>query len=212
MEQGTDWAAWHDEYADAGSPLSRRLRIIQHHLDAYLDETAPRSIRALSACAGDGRDLLGVLSRRTDAARVSATLMELDPGLAKRAAEAASVIGLGGVEVRCADAGTSAAYADAVPADLVLLCGVFGNVADDDVRRTIGALPAFCRPGALVIWTRHRRSPDLTPAIRAWFGQATFEEQAFTAPADVGFSVGAHRFRGDTTSLEPGVRLFSFLR
>ena len=48
MENGTDWGAWHEGYGDERSPLSRRLRIVQHHLDAYLDETAPAPISAVS--------------------------------------------------------------------------------------------------------------------------------------------------------------------
>lgn len=31
----------------------------------------------------------------------------------------------------------------------------------------------------MVIWTRHRRLPDLTPRIRAWFTDAGFDEVAF---------------------------------
>ena len=42
----------------------------------------------------DGRDLLGVLSRRTDAHRVTALLIEHDAGLAARAREAADTLRL----------------------------------------------------------------------------------------------------------------------
>jgi len=54
--------------------------------------------------------------------------------------------GLTGVEVRCADAGDLEAYAGTVPADLVLLAGVLGNISDADVRATIAALPALAPP------------------------------------------------------------------
>ncbi len=67
-----------------------------------------------------------------------------------------------------ADAGDLTAYAKAVPADLVLMAGVFGNISDADVRRTIGALPQLCADGATVIWTRTRRAPDLTLTGQAW--------------------------------------------
>ena len=43
-------------------------------------------------------------------------------------------------------------FADVLPAD-VLLCGIFGNVSDRDIRRTVRAAPALCRAGATVIWT-----------------------------------------------------------
>src|SRR6476659_7369793 len=161
----TDWRAWHAGYADPASGMSARLAAVQGVIGRWLDETAPRPVRVLSACAGDGRDLLGVLEERADVQRVRATLLEADPALARSAAGAARRLGLKGVRVRCADAGTTRGYAGSVPADLVLLCGIFGNVSDVDVHRTIRALPQLCAPGALVVWTRHRRDPDLTPTI-----------------------------------------------
>ncbi len=36
-------------------------------------------------------------------------------------------------------------------APLVLMAGVFGNITDDDVHRTIQALPPLCAPQATVI-------------------------------------------------------------
>ena len=62
-----------------------------------------------------------------------------------------------------------------------MLCGIFGNVSDRDIERTIRAAPALCRPGATVIWTRHRRPPDLTAQVRAWFTESGFEDVAFDA-------------------------------
>ena len=74
-----------------------------------------------------------------------------------------------------------ASFADALPASALLLCGIFGNVSDRDIQRTIEAAPALCAAGATVIWTRHRRPPDLTPRIRAWFAGSGFDEIAFDA-------------------------------
>ena len=75
----TDWDAWHDDYADPTSPLAQRLQVVQRAIEGHLDSSAPRDVRVVSACAGDGRDLLQVLERRDDADRVSATLIEADP-------------------------------------------------------------------------------------------------------------------------------------
>lgn len=116
------------------------------------------------------------------------------------------------VELRQTDAGTTDAYERAVPADPVLLCGIFGNVSDADVEGTIAAAPSFCRPGALVLWTRHRKEPDLTPRIRGWFASPGFLEEDFITPAHGIWSVGAHRFRGSPQPLVPGQRLFTFVR
>ncbi len=203
----TDWQAWHLPYADPDSPLSRRLRLVQEHIGAWLDERPYERLTVVSACAGRSHDLLGVLAARDDAHRVRATLIESDPGNAAAARQAAPR----GVAVVRADAGRLASYAGAVPADLVLLAGVFGNIGDD-VRRTIEALPQLCAAGATVIWTRTRRPPDLTPAVRGWFDAAGFAEQAFEAPGDVLFSVGVHRFTGTPRPLDTAARIFTFTR
>ncbi|MGZ4437575.1 MAG: class I SAM-dependent methyltransferase family protein [Nocardioidaceae bacterium] len=207
----TDWDAWHHDYADPGSALSRRLRTVQAHLRDELD-ARPGPLRVLSLCAGDGRDLLEVLDGRPDADRVSGVLVETDDRNVDRARAELDRLGLAGLEMRNADAARTDAFEDAVPADLVLLCGIFGNIGDDDVARTVAAAPQLCAPGALVLWTRHRQDPDLTPRIRAWFASAGFAEVAFTAPDDGIWSVGAHRLVGEPRPLVAGERLFTFVR
>jgi hypothetical protein len=206
----TDWLAWHEAYADPGSSLSRRLHVVQGLVEDHLDRHEG-AVRVVSACAGDGRDLLGVLEQRDDAARVGGRLVETDPTLVRRARARAAELGLD-LEVRQEDAGTTSAYAGATPADLVLLCGVFGNVTDDDVERTVHATPGLCASGATVVWTRHRGAPDLTPRIRQWFSAAGFSELGWYAPDDDEVGVGAHRYDGDPVALEPGQPLFTFLR
>jgi len=159
---GTDWVEWHAQYEDEGSVLTRRLRAVQRGIRAFLDGNPGRPLRVVSACAGDGRDLIEVLAADPEAAaRVAARLVELDPALAARAREAAAEHGLTGVEIVEADAGSTDAYAGAVPADLLLFCGVFGNVSDADVEGTIRVLPQLCAPGAGLIWTRRRYPPEV---------------------------------------------------
>ena len=96
--------------------------------------------------------------------------------------------------------------------DVLLLCALFGNITDRDIRRTVRAAPALCRAGATVIWTRHRRPPDLTPRIRAWFASAGFAEIAFDAlETSASTSVGAHRLSRGPAAGPPDGRLFTFL-
>lgn len=211
LMNGRNWQAWHDPYTDPGSPLSRRLRLVQQHINAWLDERPGVAVATVSVCAGQGHDLLGVLSARSDSARVRATLVELDEGNVAVAREAVSAAGLDHVEVVCADAGLPETYLGAVPADLVLLAGVFGNISHADVRRTVAALPQLCAPRATVIWTRTRREPDLTPQLRQWLKLAGFVEEAFDAPEDVLFSVGMHRLVNTPQPLRAQGRLFRFL-
>jgi hypothetical protein len=206
-----DWLAWHAAYDDPSSALSARLRCVRSHLSDAVDRAPAGRVRLVSLCAGQGHDVIGVVPghpRRND---VRAVLVESDPRNVVLARRAAARQGLPGLEVRQADAGLVASLADVLPADVLLLCGIFGNVSDRDIRRTVDAAPALCRAGAAVIWTRHRRPPDLTPRIRAWFASAGFGEVAFDAlETSVLTSVGVHRLgRGSAAGLPDG-RLFTF--
>jgi hypothetical protein len=207
----TDWHDWHSPYADDASALSRRLRLVQRLIDDWLDERQEPSLRVVSVCAGQGNDLVGVLARRSDAGRVRAELIEQDARNVAAARTSVAAAGLAGITVTCADAGDFAAYRTVVPADLVLLAGVLGNISDQDVRATINAVARLCAPGATVIWTRTRRSSDLTPAVRSWFAGAGFTELAFHAPPEVLFSVGVHRLHDQVDGPPPKGKIFTFM-
>jgi hypothetical protein len=206
-----DWVAWHAAYDDPQSPLSARLRVVRRHLSGALDVAPPGPVRLVSLCAGQGHDVLGVLPGHPRGPQVSAVLVEYDPrnaALARRGAEQAD---LPRVEVRQADAARVGNYADALPADVLLLCGIFGNVSDEDIERTATAAPALCAPGATVIWTRHRRAPDLTPRIRGWFQASGFDEVAFDTPdTQTRVSVGVGRLAVAPPAALPDGPLFSF--
>ena len=205
-----DWVQWHRDYDNPDSMLSRRLGMVQGHLRAELDRAPAGSIRLISLCAGQGRDVLGVLTGHPRRDEVRARLVELDERNVAAARVAVESAGLTGVEVVQGDAGITDAYVGAVPAEIVVACGIFGNIPGRDIEATVAALPSLCAPGALVLWTRHRRPPDLTPDIRAWFGAAGFREEAFDLSQDSFMSVGAHRLTGEPTELVPGQRLFTF--
>jgi hypothetical protein len=206
-----DWVEWHRAYEDPNSLLSRRLELVQGHLRAELDRAPAGDVRLISLCAGQGRDVIGVLAGHRRREDVRARLIEWDARNVAVARQAAETAGLEGVEVVEADAGVTDACLGAVPARIVVACGVFGNISADDIRTTVAALPSLCAPEALVLWTRHRRPPDLTPAIRSWFAEAGFREEAFHISKDAFMSVGAHRLAGEPTALVPGRRLFTFV-
>ena len=205
-----DWVEWHRDYDDPGSLLSRRGELVRGHLRGELELAPAGDARLISLCAGPGRDVIGALTGHPRRHDVRARLVELDERNVALARQAAQAAGLHGVEVLQADAGITDACAGAVPAQVVVACGIFGNITDSDIQATVAALPSLCAPGALVLWTRHRRPPDLTPAIRSWFGEAGFREEAFHTSHDGFMSVGAHRLAGEPAALTPGQRLFTF--
>jgi predicted O-methyltransferase YrrM len=212
---GRDWQAWHQEYDDPASSLSRRLADVRAQL-ARLLEDGVGPLRLLSLCSGDGRDTIPVLAGCDR--EVEACLVELDPELAERARRAADEAGVE-LEVRTADAGALATFADRLSVDILMLCGVFGNISDADVERCVDASRALVRPGGAVVWTRGSRVPDDPtdrrgdPAewIRRLFRQAGYEEVAFIAPADASYRVGVVR-QPSVADVELPDRLFSFVR
>jgi hypothetical protein len=205
------WLDWHDQYNEAGSTLSRRLELVRAQIQGHLDRAAPGPIRAISICAGQGRDLIGVLANHPRRRDVTSRLVELDPDNAAEARRLAADAGLDRVEVVTADASVTTAYEGAVPADLVLACGVFGNITDADIDRTIGYLPTFCAPGATLIWTRHRMAPDATPRIRARLADVGFEEVAFEPVENAHATVGTNRLASEPPPFERDVKLFEFV-
>jgi len=206
---GRDWRAWHDAYDDPGSSLARRLAVVRARIADAIDAAPPGPLRAVAMCAGEGRDLIPVLASHPRGPDVTARLVELDPALAATARRSAARTGLPGVQVVTGDASLTDAYAGLVPADLVLACGVFGNISDSDIRRTVGCCAQLCTTGGTTVWTRARKPPDLVPRICDWFGEEGFELSWVSDPA-AGFGVGVHRFTARPRPLVAGLRMFSF--
>jgi hypothetical protein len=212
MAPRTDWHVWHQDYDDPSSELSRRRRSVQQQVEDWLDSRVDETLRVVSACSGTGLDLLEVLARRpADAERVTARLIELDDDLAGAAESYATAHDLEWIDVLRADAGTTDSYAGAVPADLVMMCGVFGNIVDRDILETVRLLPAMCAEGATVLWTRGRFESDFALTIREWFADAGFEEVAMDMPTDVGYRVGAHRLVRPPRDLPAATTFFTFV-
>ena len=205
-----DWQAWHDDYALPDSALSQRLRSVQQQIGRALDEAPPGRLRVISLCAGQGHDLLGVVQRHPRREDITARLVELDPHNATVAKRTAQATGLRGIDIVVGDAAMTYHYHGMVPANIVLACGVFGNITDQDIEHTLAHCAQFCAHGATLIWTRHRNSPDHVPWICRRLEQAGFELQWLSDP-DEGFGVGVHRFTGQPQPLDPTARLFTFI-
>ena len=104
---------------------------------------------------------------------------------------------------------SASAPANALPADVACCC------AASSAAPVISSAPCWRHPACArrvtVIWTRHRRPPDLTPQVRAWFTAAGFDELAFDA-LDTGplSAVGANRLRRAPSAVLPAQPLFTF--
>lgn len=206
-----DWKQWHEKYDDPRQGYAARLETVRARLREALDAAPPGPLTALSVCAGQGRDLIPVLAAHPRGRDVRARLVELDPDLAEDARCRAREAGLAGVEVVTGDAALTDHYADLAPADLVLVCGLYGNIAHPDIENTVAACAALCATGGTVVWTRGR-TPDagIVRRICGWYEQHGFE-QLFLSEPEVVLCVGAHRHTAAATPLPGGQRLFDFV-
>ncbi len=204
-----DWHSWHGDYDVPGSSLARRLAVVQEQVRSALDACPPGPLTVVSLCAGEGRDLLEVLPAHPRRDDVRARLVELDPRSTAAAEESIRVAGLSGVEVVEGDAALVDHYQDLVPADVVLVCGVFGNIVDADIERTVDTCRQLTKSGGTVIWTRHRGEPDLVPTICRWFEEREFDRIWLSGP-EAGFGVGVHRLTGRPDPLILARSMFVF--
>jgi Putative methyltransferase len=207
-----DWVMWHGQYERADSSLARRLVVVRRRIGHALASLQPgQPLHILSLCAGDGRDLLPELAgsgRRYD----RATLVEWNATLAARATQGAEELGLDHVVVIAGDAGRSATFADLLPVDLLLLCGIFGNISDDDIRATVAATRAMLTAGGIVVWTRGKSDRDIRPVVRGWFAEEGLEELSFDGDPEP-FGIGVSRLAAPAAPT-PALpeRLFTFTR
>ena len=201
----TDWLAWHDAYDSSTSSLSRRVAVVRDRLSEVLTECGPTST-ILSLCAGDGRDILDLDPRPTS---VRTILVELNEELAHRAKRKAA--GLPMVEIRCADASDLATIVDVVPVDVLLFCGILGNVDPDTVGDVVGRIAGLLRPGGTVIWTRGGSDPDQRQRVRGEFLDNGFDELSFDGEPER-FGVGVSRLRTTAPAPPADTPLFTFIR
>jgi SAM-dependent methyltransferase len=205
-----DWRAWHDAYDDPESWQAQRLAMVQERIRIALDAAPPGPVTVLALVAGQGRDLLPVLTSHPRRDEVTARLVELDPHNAEAARTAARDGGLTRVDVVTGDAALIGHYLDLAPADLVLMCGLFPHLSDDDVTNVIRHATSLTKRGGTVIWTRHHHNPDPVPQIAAWFTEEGFRQLWISDP-DVEYGVGVHQYQRDPRLAVPGVRLFTFV-
>ena len=207
-----DYVAWHDDYGRLGSRLHLRLVVVRDLLAEALDELPDGPLRVISMCAGQGHDVVTVARRHRRGSDLLGRLVEHHPHNAAVARAAIAAAGLAGLEVIEGDAGSSDAYAGACPANVVLVCGVLGNISDGEIERTLRFLPRLCAPDAWVVWTRGPRPAGIIDKIEGWLVDVGFEPQRLVVPDAPPFGVGAARLVGPTQPFETGVRLFEFRR
>lgn len=209
-----NWEHWHKGY-NVEPSMQARLRLVREQAGRLLQEHPPGPFQIISLCAGDSRDLLGLLRQHPRREDVTAWLLDTDQASLDRGRRAAEKAGL---DRQCrfiqADAASARSYAGMIPADLIVISGVFGHLRPADVARLIEGLSMLCRTGGHVIWNRHLVHNDGSvqmPIIREGLRTAGFDEVQFQTTAPDGFAVGCARCTGATQPLDPTRVFFEFV-
>ncbi|MDZ8186955.1 MAG: class I SAM-dependent methyltransferase family protein [Nostoc sp. ChiSLP02] len=207
-----DWYEWHDLY-NTEPKLQQRLEIVREYIAYSLNASPDGTIRIVSVCAGDGRDLLGVLKNHHRAKDVRARLVEINPDLVERGRATIESLGLSKqIEFINGDATLSSNYIGAVPADIAIACGVFGNLPDEgELSRLLDNLSFLSKPGTFVLWTRgHSQGIPHSDNVRRIFSKSGFEEVNFKLTATGDMGVGIHRYLGENLPQPKEQQLFVF--
>jgi 2-polyprenyl-3-methyl-5-hydroxy-6-metoxy-1,4-benzoquinol methylase len=192
----------------------KRLQAVQDHFAASLAEAEPGPVRVVSICAGDGRDVMGVLESHARREDVNAWLVELDrksveAGIKRRDATGLSKL----VTFLHADATDFATFKNILPCDIVMVCGVWGHVPPAERLSLVKALGKFCKPGGTVVWSRGvDRGRSRFTDIQALFEHNSFERVSESITPDDKWAICTHRYMGRPVEVPTSGRIFNFQR
>src|SRR5262249_27660144 len=140
------WNSW-PQSAYKKQRYRHRLCAVQDHFRECLDSAPSGPIRVVSMCAGDGRDVIEVLSSHPRRNDVAAWLVELNAHSVAEGRRRAKNAGLlDRVTFLNKDATDYATYATIAPADILLVCGVWGHVPIHERTALINAIAYLCKP------------------------------------------------------------------
>jgi hypothetical protein len=209
-----DWQQWHTRY-EHSPRLQARLALVQQHLALAIDSCTHPTVQMISICAGDGRDVIPTVRDHPRGRSCSAFLLEAHPALVAAGTRAIIAAGLTEhVRFVQVDATYSTPYLPLIPAAIVLVCGVFGNMLREQIPSFVQHLPALCQQDGTVIWTRHSHDPATDPAIhqlQSAFAAAGFRAQHEAATAPAGFLVASYRSTRTPHPLADNRKLFDFV-
>lgn len=210
------WRVWSDwpEQAYQHPRYQQRLAAVQQHLAECLDLAPLGSVRILSMCAGDGRDVIGVLDSHPRRKDVVAWLVELDRQSVALGVRKAANAGLTHtVNFIYGDATDYATYQHIAPANIVLVCGVWGHVPVHERAFFVRAIATLCKPNGTVIWTRGvSLGMDRLREIQSHFAGSPWEEVRVSLTDDQKWAVATHRYCGPWLALPVSGRIFNFQR
>jgi hypothetical protein len=207
------WSNW-PAHSYLRERYQQRLAAVQDHLSESLELATPGPVRIVSLCAGDGRDVIGVLPTHPRRDDVRAWLVELDRDSVAAGIEQRHAAGLDDrVEFIQGDATDYATYRGLLPCDIVLMCGVLGHVRPVERSLLVQRLRAFCKPRGAVIWTRGvKRGMARYNEFKSLFEDHSFELARETLTPEGKWGICAHRYAALPCDAPESGRIFQFQR
>jgi len=207
------WHGWAGRAYHKGR-YQLRLSVVQAHLTECLEVAPAGPLRIVSVCAGDGRDVIGVLRSHPRRTEVTAWLVELDRVSVTAGIQLTTSEGLGkSVNFLHKDATAFETYLQIAPSDILLVCGVWGHVPVDERSQLVYALSCFCRPGGTVIWTcGAKKGGNRVQAIQSLFTGSSWECVRLSSTPDQRWAVATHRYCGPPNALPRSGPIFNFQR
>ena len=165
-------------------------------------------------CAGDGRDVIGVLRNHPRQNDVRAWLVELNGESIEAGMDRASKAHLeNSVRFLSQDATDYATYRQIAPANIILVCGVWGHVPADERPQLVQGLSTLCAPGGMVVWTCGALRGMARPrAIQSLFRGPAWEEVRVSVTLDTTWLVATHRYAGPRAEPPTSGAIFHFQR
>jgi hypothetical protein len=210
------WRVWNDWPQEVYQRQSyqQRLAKVQEHFAECLDNAPRGPVRVLSLCAGDGRDVIGVLSSHPRRFDVTAWLVESNWNSVAIGVRHAASAGLEkSVNFLCGDATLNVTYKNIAPAEIVLLCGVWGHVAANQRALLVDGIASLCKFEGAVIWTR-----GLVPKmsrlleIQSHFAGLAWNKVRLSTTPDQKWAIATYRYSGPLHQVSNSGRLFRFQR
>ena len=210
-----EWGGW-PEQAYQRDAYQQRLSAVQEHLAECLDAAPPGPVHIISICAGDGRDVIGVLESHPRRDDVSAWLVESNEQSVDFGIRRAQSAGLERtVNFVNEDATDYVTYRNMAPADIVLVCGVWGHVPTPERKLLLRAIASLCKPNGVVIWTRGvSKGMHRLHEIEALFAESptAWATARISLTSDKKWGVVTHRYCGQTLERPEAGRIFRFER
>ena len=208
-----EWGGW-PEQAYQRDAYQQRLSAVQEHLAECLDTAPPGPVHIISICAGDGRDVIGVLESHPRRDDVSAWLVESNEQSVDFGIRRAQSAGLERtVNFVNEDATDYVTYRNMAPADIVLVCGVWGHVPTPERKPLVRAIASLCKPNGVVIWTRGvSKGLAQLREIQSHFVGPSWEEVRLHLTPDKWWGVASHRYYGPPVERPESGRIFNFQR